>query len=165
MSSIVLPSRGQCIQVTDNLQLSVPIVRVDARSGRPSFIVAWHTPVLMFYQLICGRCGHGIHAHRDYVSMFVHHCPAMNCACILSEGRYSPVVVSVIMFMHLITDAPGTSMHMLGVSHRAYTSGEYVSFAYASALRRGCPPFPCQRIHRRRDQYPVHSGTHARSIH
>ncbi len=60
--------------------LSVPIVRVDPRSGWPSFIVAWHTPVLMFSQLICGRCGHGIHAHRDYVSMFVHHCPAMNCA-------------------------------------------------------------------------------------
>ncbi|KAK0183939.1 hypothetical protein F5146DRAFT_1077138 [Armillaria mellea] len=63
MSSIVLPPRGQCIQVTDNLQ----------HCQCPSFVSTLD-------QLICGRCGHGIHAHRDYVSMFVHHCPAMNCA-------------------------------------------------------------------------------------
>ncbi|PBK77610.1 hypothetical protein ARMSODRAFT_1077326 [Armillaria solidipes] len=63
MSSIVLPPRGQCIEVTDNVQ----------GCQCPSF-------ALTLDQHICGRCGHGIHAHRDYVSMFVHHCPAMNCA-------------------------------------------------------------------------------------
>ncbi|KAK0445575.1 hypothetical protein EV421DRAFT_2034567 [Armillaria borealis] len=64
MSSVLgLPSRGQCIEVTDNIQ----------RCQCPSFASTLD-------QLICGRCGHGIHAHRDYVSMFVHQCPAMNCA-------------------------------------------------------------------------------------
>ncbi|KAK0502779.1 hypothetical protein EDD18DRAFT_1345608 [Armillaria luteobubalina] len=63
MSSIFLPPRGQCIKVTDNLQLC----------QCPSFASTLD-------QHICGRCGHGIHAHRDYVSMFVHHCPVMNCA-------------------------------------------------------------------------------------
>ncbi|KAK0474828.1 hypothetical protein IW261DRAFT_527228 [Armillaria novae-zelandiae] len=63
MSSVALPSRGQCIQITDNLQLC----------QCPSFAST-------FDQNICGRCGHGIHAHHDYVSMFVHHCPGMNCA-------------------------------------------------------------------------------------
>ncbi|KAK0240659.1 hypothetical protein EDD85DRAFT_496863 [Armillaria nabsnona] len=63
MSSIFLPSRGQCIQISDNFQFC----------QCPLFVSTLD-------QLICGWCGHGIHAHRDYVSMFVHHCPAMNCA-------------------------------------------------------------------------------------
>ncbi|PBK58466.1 hypothetical protein ARMSODRAFT_967701 [Armillaria solidipes] len=62
-SSAALSSRGQCIEVTDNLQLCQCL----------SFASTLD-------QNICGRCGHGIHTHRDYVSMFVHHCPAMNCA-------------------------------------------------------------------------------------
>ncbi|KAK0227901.1 hypothetical protein IW262DRAFT_1479021 [Armillaria fumosa] len=63
MSSAALPSRGPCVQITDDLQLC----------QCPSFASTYD-------QNICDQCGHGIHAHRDYVSMFVHHCPAMNCA-------------------------------------------------------------------------------------
>ncbi|PBK96300.1 hypothetical protein ARMGADRAFT_1009982 [Armillaria gallica] len=62
MSSIFLPSRGQCIQISDNFQFCQCL----------SFASTLD-------QHICW-CGHGIHAHCDYVSMFVHHCPAMNCA-------------------------------------------------------------------------------------
>ncbi|KAK0183932.1 hypothetical protein F5146DRAFT_1130450 [Armillaria mellea] len=64
MSSAALPSRGQCIQVTDALQLC------QCPSFAPSTLD----------QHICGWCGHGIHTHVDYVSLFVHQCPAMNCA-------------------------------------------------------------------------------------
>ncbi|KAK0445573.1 hypothetical protein EV421DRAFT_1902505 [Armillaria borealis] len=35
--------------------------------------------MLTFSQHICW-CGHGIHMHVDYISMFVHQCVAMNCA-------------------------------------------------------------------------------------
>ncbi|KAK0502776.1 hypothetical protein EDD18DRAFT_1345606 [Armillaria luteobubalina] len=70
MSSIILLPRGQCIQVIDNLQLC----------QCPSFASTLD-------QYICGRCGRGIHAHRDYVSMFVHHCPAMNCSAYYPRMR------------------------------------------------------------------------------
>ncbi|KAK0477758.1 hypothetical protein EDD18DRAFT_1377910, partial [Armillaria luteobubalina] len=39
-------------------------------------------------QYICGRCRCCIHAHRDYVSMFVHHCPVMNCAAYYPKTRW-----------------------------------------------------------------------------
>ncbi|KAK0434949.1 hypothetical protein EV421DRAFT_1740585 [Armillaria borealis] len=50
-SSALLPSRGQCIRVTDNY-CHCP----------------WFASTLLD-QSICGLCGHGIHAHVDYVSM------------------------------------------------------------------------------------------------
>ncbi|PBK96308.1 hypothetical protein ARMGADRAFT_1009987 [Armillaria gallica] len=61
MSSVFLPPRGQCTQVTDNNQLCQCL----------SFASTLD-------QHICW-CGHGIHAHVDYISMFVHQCAAMNC--------------------------------------------------------------------------------------
>ncbi len=162
MSSAALPSRGQCIQVTDQscpcLSFASTLDQVGLHSSSP------------------GIRAHFLPAHLRWVrtqySCAPRLCfnvrPSLPCnelRCVLSEGRCSPVVVSRIMFMHLIVDIPSASMHMLGVSHRAYASHERISFAYASALRRGCPPFPCQRIHRRRDQYPVHSGIHPLSLH
>ncbi|PBK58465.1 hypothetical protein ARMSODRAFT_967698 [Armillaria solidipes] len=30
-------------------------------------------------------CGHGIHAHVDYISMVVHHCPATHCAAYVQD--------------------------------------------------------------------------------
>ncbi|PBK96282.1 hypothetical protein ARMGADRAFT_1061026 [Armillaria gallica] len=66
MSSIILPSRGRCIQITDGIQ---------------------HCQCLWFFPTqslldpnICGHCGHGIHAHADYVSTVVNHYPANQCA-------------------------------------------------------------------------------------
>ncbi len=164
MSSIGLPSRGQCIEDTDINQLcqcpsfastpdqagphlSSPSIRAHVLPAHLRSVWTWYScpPRLCFN--VCASL------------------PCDELRCILSEGRYSPVAVSVIMFMHLIADVPGTRMHMLGVSHRAYASRERISFAYASALRHRCPPFPCQRIHRRRDQHLVHSGTHVLSLH
>ncbi|KAK0433119.1 uncharacterized protein EV420DRAFT_578854 [Desarmillaria tabescens] len=66
MSSIVLPLRGKCIQVIDS-----------QRCQCPWFFPSESPPL---DKNICGVCGHGIQAHVDYVSMVVHHCPAMNCA-------------------------------------------------------------------------------------
>ncbi|KAK0240641.1 hypothetical protein EDD85DRAFT_1021850 [Armillaria nabsnona] len=66
MSSIVLPSRGQCIHVTDN---------------QPCQCLWFFPPESpLLDQNICGHCGHGIHAHADYVSTVINHYPANQCA-------------------------------------------------------------------------------------
>ncbi|PBK64427.1 hypothetical protein ARMSODRAFT_961938 [Armillaria solidipes] len=62
MSTAALPSRGQCIQVTDN-HCQCP----------------WFASTLLD-QHVCGQCGHGIHAHVDYVSTIVNYYPANQCA-------------------------------------------------------------------------------------
>ncbi|KAK0228082.1 hypothetical protein IW262DRAFT_1292972 [Armillaria fumosa] len=66
MSSIVLPSRGQCIQTTDNLQHCQCL---------------WFFPpeLSLLDQDICSLCGHGIHTHADYVLTVVNHCPENRC--------------------------------------------------------------------------------------
>ncbi|KAK0197593.1 hypothetical protein F5146DRAFT_1218421 [Armillaria mellea] len=66
MSSIVLPSRGQCIQITDGIQPCQCL---------------WFFPPdsLLLDQNICGHCGHGIHTHADYISTVVSHYPANRC--------------------------------------------------------------------------------------
>ncbi|PBK80424.1 hypothetical protein ARMGADRAFT_1171906 [Armillaria gallica] len=69
MSSAVFPSRGQCTQVTDNVH----------RCQCPSFA----SPLLDPY--ICVNCGHGIHAHGDYVSMVVNHYPTTQCAAYVQK--------------------------------------------------------------------------------
>ncbi|KAK0183930.1 hypothetical protein F5146DRAFT_1130451 [Armillaria mellea] len=84
MSSIVLPPRGQCIELTGNLQ----------RCQCLSFGLALD-------QQICGRCGHGIHAHRDYVSMFVFECPVMNCAAYYPKtSRVQACICSASLMEH-----------------------------------------------------------------
>ncbi|PBK77636.1 hypothetical protein ARMSODRAFT_946477 [Armillaria solidipes] len=67
MSSIVLPSRGQCIQITN-----------DSQHCQCLWFFPPESPLLD--QNICGLCGHGIHAHADYVSIVVNHYPANQCA-------------------------------------------------------------------------------------
>ncbi|PBK77626.1 hypothetical protein ARMSODRAFT_997979 [Armillaria solidipes] len=67
MSSIVLPSRGQCIQITD-----------DSQPCQCQWFFPPELPLLD--QTICGHCGHGIHAHADYISIVVNHYPANQCA-------------------------------------------------------------------------------------
>ncbi|PBK64429.1 hypothetical protein ARMSODRAFT_961940 [Armillaria solidipes] len=69
MSSAVFPSRGQCTQVTDNIQ----------RCQCPSFA----SPLLDPY--ICVNCGHGIHGHADYVSMVVNRYPPTQCAAYVQK--------------------------------------------------------------------------------
>ncbi|KAK0458392.1 uncharacterized protein EV420DRAFT_1542013 [Desarmillaria tabescens] len=67
MSSVILPSRGKCIQVIDSNQYCQCL-----------WFFPPESPLLD--QNICSLCGHGIYAHVDYVSMVVHHCFATNCA-------------------------------------------------------------------------------------
>ncbi|KAK0244013.1 hypothetical protein EDD85DRAFT_183532 [Armillaria nabsnona] len=71
MSSAALPSRGQCTRVTDNIQ----------HCQCPWFVLnfldqpEWH---------VC-QCGHGMHAHADYVSTVVHRCVATNCVAFIQK--------------------------------------------------------------------------------
>ncbi|KAK0458419.1 uncharacterized protein EV420DRAFT_1747955 [Desarmillaria tabescens] len=69
MSSAVLPSRERCIHITDNIQ----------QCQCPWFA----SPPLDPY--VCGQCGHGIHAHVDYVSMVVNHYPPTQCAAYVQK--------------------------------------------------------------------------------
>ncbi|KAK0228068.1 hypothetical protein IW262DRAFT_576237 [Armillaria fumosa] len=62
-----VPSRGQCIRVTDNY-CQCP----------------WFVSTLLD-QSICGQCAHGIHAHVDYVSMVVNYYPANQCAAYVQK--------------------------------------------------------------------------------
>ncbi|PBK82339.1 hypothetical protein ARMGADRAFT_1090394 [Armillaria gallica] len=66
MSSIVVQTRGRCIQITDSQLCWCP------RFFPPE-------PHLLD-QTICGQCGHSIHAHVDLVSLTVFHHPARQCA-------------------------------------------------------------------------------------
>ncbi|KAK0443001.1 hypothetical protein EV421DRAFT_1903961 [Armillaria borealis] len=70
MSPARIPSRGQCIQPIDN--------NLDGCQ------CSWFASTLLD-QYICGACGHGIHAHVDYVSMIVNHYPATQCAAYVQK--------------------------------------------------------------------------------
>ncbi|KAK0228079.1 hypothetical protein IW262DRAFT_1455277 [Armillaria fumosa] len=68
MSSIVLPSRGRCIQITASII-------------RPCQCLWFFPPESSLSDPnTCGLCEHGIHAHANYVSTVVNHCPANQCA-------------------------------------------------------------------------------------
>ncbi|SJL07697.1 uncharacterized protein ARMOST_11047 [Armillaria ostoyae] len=54
------------------------------RPGTLSFTFT-DIPILMFSQWHVCRCGHGMHAHADYVSMVVHRCVATNCAAYVQK--------------------------------------------------------------------------------
>ncbi|KAK0458430.1 uncharacterized protein EV420DRAFT_1747963, partial [Desarmillaria tabescens] len=69
MSSAVLPSRERCIHATDNIQQCQ---------------CPWFASLLLDPH-ICGRCGHGIHTHVDYVSMVVNHYPPTQCAAYVQK--------------------------------------------------------------------------------
>ncbi|KAK0228092.1 hypothetical protein IW262DRAFT_1348864 [Armillaria fumosa] len=82
MSSIALPSRGRCVQFTDSQPCQCqwffppesPLLdRVGSRSPLSIFLCS-------VSQLVCSLCGHGVHAHADYVSDIVNHYPANQCA-------------------------------------------------------------------------------------
>ncbi|KAK0502690.1 hypothetical protein EDD18DRAFT_1134556 [Armillaria luteobubalina] len=70
MSLATMPSRGQCVQPIDNIHEGCQC--------------SWFAPTLLD-QNICGACGHGIHAHVDYVSMHVNHHPATQCAAFVQK--------------------------------------------------------------------------------
>ncbi|KAK0448262.1 uncharacterized protein EV420DRAFT_849268 [Desarmillaria tabescens] len=61
-----LPLRARCIQVHDGTACWCP------------WFISPASPLLD--QTSCAACGHGIHGHVDYVSMFVHCCAATQCA-------------------------------------------------------------------------------------
>ncbi|KAK0483148.1 hypothetical protein IW261DRAFT_930277 [Armillaria novae-zelandiae] len=85
MPSVILPPRGQCTEVTDNLQLCQCL----------SFASTLD-------QHICGQRGHGIHAHCDYVSMFVYHCPMMNCTAYFPKtARVQAYTCSASLIEHI----------------------------------------------------------------
>ncbi|PBK87491.1 hypothetical protein ARMGADRAFT_1065995 [Armillaria gallica] len=70
MSLPIIPSRRQCVQPLDNIIQGCQC--------------SWFAPTLLD-QYICGACGHGIHAHVDYVSMVVNHYPATQCAAYVQK--------------------------------------------------------------------------------
>ncbi|KAK0483152.1 hypothetical protein IW261DRAFT_1461733 [Armillaria novae-zelandiae] len=74
MSSIFLPFRGQCIQVTD-----------DRQPCQCLWFFPPESPLLD--QDICGRCGHGVHAHVDYLSTIVNNYPGNRCAAYAQKTR------------------------------------------------------------------------------
>ncbi|KAK0227902.1 hypothetical protein IW262DRAFT_1347742 [Armillaria fumosa] len=74
MSSIVLPSRGQCIQTTDGIQRCQCLWFLSPESS-------------LLDPDICGLCEHGIHAHADYVSTVVNNYPANQCAAYAQKTR------------------------------------------------------------------------------
>ncbi|PBK96317.1 hypothetical protein ARMGADRAFT_1061042 [Armillaria gallica] len=94
MSSIVLPLRGKCIQVIDSIQ-----------SCQCLWFFPPQSPLLD--QNICGLCGHGIHAHVDYVSTVVHHYSVNQCAAYVQK---TPLVqrctCEAQLCDHIATDNP-----------------------------------------------------------
>ncbi|KAK0433123.1 uncharacterized protein EV420DRAFT_1654977 [Desarmillaria tabescens] len=84
MSSIVLPSRGKCIQVIDNIQYCQ---------------CQWFFPP---NSNTC-ECGHGIHAHTDYVSTVVHHYPMNQCAAFVQQTSMEQRCTCGVRFCEHIT--------------------------------------------------------------
>ncbi|KAK0502767.1 hypothetical protein EDD18DRAFT_1099800 [Armillaria luteobubalina] len=66
--------------------MSVPVVRVASvgPSMRPSIFAC--TSMLTLSQNICVHCGHGIHAHADYISMVVHHYLPTQCVTYVQKA-------------------------------------------------------------------------------
>ncbi|KAK0458387.1 uncharacterized protein EV420DRAFT_1541988 [Desarmillaria tabescens] len=92
MSSIVLPSRGQCIQIT-----------VNSQHCQCQWFFPPESPLLG--QNICGLCGHGIHAHADYVSTVVNRCPANQCAAYVQKTTLTQLCTcGAPFFEHIATD-------------------------------------------------------------
>ncbi|SJL04574.1 uncharacterized protein ARMOST_07941 [Armillaria ostoyae] len=91
MSSIVFPSRGRCIQITDS---------------QPCLCLWFFPPESpLLDQDICGLCGHGIHAHADYVSTVVNHYPANQCAAYAQKTRLTQRCTCEAQFCeHIATD-------------------------------------------------------------
>ncbi|KAK0477763.1 hypothetical protein EDD18DRAFT_1210363 [Armillaria luteobubalina] len=92
MSSIVLPSRGQCIQITDN--------------GQPCQCQWFFPPQSpLLDQLVCGLCGHGIHAHADYMSIIVNHYPTNHCAAYAQTTHLTQrCTCEAQLYRHIATD-------------------------------------------------------------
>ncbi|PBK77628.1 hypothetical protein ARMSODRAFT_946469 [Armillaria solidipes] len=92
MSPIVLPSRGQCIQITD-----------DSQRCQCLWFFPPESPLLD--QNVCGLCGHGIHAHVDYVSTVVNHYPVNQCAAYAQKTHLTQRCTCEAQFCeHIATD-------------------------------------------------------------
>ncbi|KAK0448264.1 uncharacterized protein EV420DRAFT_849402 [Desarmillaria tabescens] len=82
-SSTPLPFRGQCIQVHGTITCGCPWFIPSASPPLLDQVGSYlSSQPLAFtpFQSSCAACGHGIHGHVDYVSMFVHCCVATQCA-------------------------------------------------------------------------------------
>ncbi|PBK58336.1 hypothetical protein ARMSODRAFT_1028337 [Armillaria solidipes] len=66
--------RGQCVEHSD-YAVCLCSRFIPARQ-HPDGVF----PVLVTSQVHLCTCGHGVHAHVDYVSPVVHHCPSTRCA-------------------------------------------------------------------------------------
>ncbi|PBK80434.1 hypothetical protein ARMGADRAFT_1092225 [Armillaria gallica] len=115
MSSAVFPSRGPCTQVIDNIQ----------RCQCPSFA----SPLLDPY--ICVNCGHGIHAHADYVSMVVYHHPPTQCAApaavsLSIDAINDPYAPSSTSFSRNANFVPITAAPVFSPSPRAFVPSSEV---------------------------------------
>ncbi|KAK0502782.1 hypothetical protein EDD18DRAFT_1135084 [Armillaria luteobubalina] len=70
--------RGQCVEHTDHA-FCLCSHFVPARDVNGAL------PVLITSQAHLCACGHGVHAHVDYVSPVVHHCPSTRCAAFAQQ--------------------------------------------------------------------------------
>ncbi len=86
MSSTNLASslRGQCVEHTDH---AFCLCSRFFPARDVSRYLDHVLPVLTAFQVHYCTCGHGIHAHVDYISTVVHHCPATHCAAYVQDVR------------------------------------------------------------------------------
>ncbi|KAK0477760.1 hypothetical protein EDD18DRAFT_1365215 [Armillaria luteobubalina] len=149
MSLIVLPSRGQCIQTTDNGHHCQCLWFLPPKSSQldPS-------------QDICGWCKHSIHAHADYVSTVIDNYPANQCTVYAQETRLMQYCTCGAQFFEHVTtynlyyisdpwtvlhyfnpdnNVPSPSAAMSGYSNDASSpfSPDTTSFVYSTAILSG----------------------------
>ncbi|KAK0502777.1 hypothetical protein EDD18DRAFT_1457646 [Armillaria luteobubalina] len=129
MASIVLPSRGHCIQITDYSQPCQCLWFFP-----PEFPLldplGSHSPPLD----ICGQCEHGIHAHADYVSTVVNNHPTNQCAAYAQKTRLTQFCTcGAHVFQHVSTynpyyiPEPWTVLHYFNLDDNAASSSAATS--------------------------------------
>ncbi|KAK0240612.1 hypothetical protein EDD85DRAFT_950458 [Armillaria nabsnona] len=95
MSSVALPPiRGRCVEHTGNAFCLC--LRFTAHWDQSQ----WHTRD----QSRC-VCGHGIHAHTDYLSLIVHHCPTNHCVAYVQKTPQTQECTCGALLIHHVLDA------------------------------------------------------------
>ncbi|KAK0210323.1 hypothetical protein DFS33DRAFT_1292345 [Desarmillaria ectypa] len=87
MAPIKVPYRARCLEVAD---------------GSNPCQCQWFIspPSLVANKFACSKCGHGIHAHADYVSKIVHHCSPTHCVAYVQETPRTQACTCTAMLVH-----------------------------------------------------------------
>ncbi len=146
-----LPSiRGRCVEHTDYAfclcSRFVP-ARNESRHLDGVF------PVLIASQMHLCTCGHAAHAHVDYLSQVVHHCPATRCAAYAQKVLPSSSPITKPSLIQFILDASDAGLHVRSPPCRPCWYRESTPSTWGYPLRagilRGRPehwhPFQCRR--------------------